>query len=218
MIQSRYNLLSLGINKLFKKFKLNSAEFKKCGTSGISFILNDRVVKFTTNEDDAINSYNISKYKSNNIINVFDVYKYKIETDYIYIIIMEKAFPLSGSERAKIIKFLNSEIDLSSETLNGQKFKQIKNIKDINLGNKFLLSWEFNSLPSEFLIEAAKLLNCENIVSDIIKCSQELERIGFLHNDIHRYNILKNKNNKFCLIDYGIGESDYQDKNIPELT
>lgn len=219
MDQKNCDFLNKSIERLYEKFDLKNAIQKKYGSFAISFIFNDKVIKFTISEDDAINSYNISKYKDDDIINVISVNKYKLEdeTDWIYIIVMERAFPLNHNEKKCIINFLSSKINLNDRTINGEFFKPIELIDDSELNNTFILSWQFSNLPYNFLIQVSKKFNCESAVYDLVECYKKLTEMGFAHDDVHRYNIMKNKRGKVCLIDYGIGYSYYKDENIPEL-
>lgn len=224
MTQEKRQNLDLAIKKLSNKLDLENAT-RKDGEMGSAFIFNDYVIKLTLKEDDAINCFNISKVKNNNIINVYKVEKYKINNDWCYVIYSEKAYPLTGKDFDLVIKFLNTTIDVSKKTLNKKEnnifFEKNKEYIDeipAKLKNgEFMLSWVFDYLPENLILNIASEIDCFKQASEILKSFNVLKDLGFIHQDIQRFNIMKNKNGKICLIDYGNGQSFFIDNNIPEL-
>jgi len=53
--------------------------------------------------------------------------------------------------------------------------------------------------------------------NDLYKSVLSLKEFGFVHGDIHAKNIMKKPNGSYILIDYGLGSSEYKNREIKSL-
>lgn len=192
----RISVSKIIIRDLCQKLNLdvNNIEFLASGYYGNAYKVGDKVLKITTDKDEAKSVYELIKNKTINsgIVKYYSVNMYKIKKDYVYIILMEYVTPLT--------MFLSKKYGINYYN----EYKLIDKILDIicNKWGKLKSKNELINLIEEFYITEHKT------VSFFIEKIWELyKNLEFLEEypDLHNENI-GIKNGKFVYFDYAMAK------------
>lgn len=116
----------------FLNLPFDEVKFLSSGAYGNAYQIGDKVLKLTTDKQEAKSVYDILKYEQNeSIVRYYDISRYKLNNRLIYVILMDKVTPLDKyMSRIKNIDFgtldeyIDDVTDLMMDEWNNMKTKK----------------------------------------------------------------------------------------------
>jgi hypothetical protein len=122
------NVLGSVLKSISKRFELKkNIKYINSGSYGMAFVINDKVIKLTSNKNEAMIAKSFIGKKINHCVNYYDIVYIKRYN--IYAILMDRAEKLSSDEKKVISKLINNAIFMNDFPKLKSKFDSVSENK-----------------------------------------------------------------------------------------
>ena len=122
------DLLSIVLKSVTKRFGLKSnVKYINSGTFGMAFVVDDKIIKLTSNKSEAMVAKSLIGRKIPHCVNYYDIVYIKRYN--IYAILMDKAEKLSPTEKGVVGKLSDSVVIMNDYDKLKKKFSDISDSK-----------------------------------------------------------------------------------------